>query len=108
QTSTAVSSNSLHAVNDPSVFSTALRGRSSRTAIRSRCEAGAARVRRASGSGSAQAPSCRERKGDRMGYYRRVGEVPRKRHIVHRGTDGGVLIEELMGSDGFSAESALL
>ncbi len=43
-----------------------------------------------------------------MGYYRRVGEVPRKRHIVHRGTDGGVLIEELMGSDGFSAESALL
>ena len=43
-----------------------------------------------------------------MGYYRQVGDVPRKRHTVHRGSDGGVLIEELMGSDGFSADSASL
>ena len=43
-----------------------------------------------------------------MGYYRRVGEVPRKRHTLQRGADGGVLIEELMGSEGFSADSALL
>ena len=43
-----------------------------------------------------------------MGYYRQVGDVPRKRHTVFRGADGEVLVEELIGSDGFSADSALL
>jgi homogentisate 1,2-dioxygenase len=43
-----------------------------------------------------------------MGYYRQVGDVPRKRHTVHHGRDGTVLTEELIGSDGFSADSALL
>ena len=43
-----------------------------------------------------------------MPYYRQVGELPRKRHTQFRKPDGGLYAEELMGSDGFSAESALL
>ena len=42
-----------------------------------------------------------------MPYYRRVGEVPKKRHI--RAEDGGSrLHEELMGLEGFSQASSLL
>jgi homogentisate 1,2-dioxygenase len=43
-----------------------------------------------------------------MPYYRRVGEVPPKRHTQFRTPDGGLYAEELMGSDGFSAASSLL
>jgi homogentisate 1,2-dioxygenase len=43
-----------------------------------------------------------------MPYYRRVGEVPHKRHTQFRRPDGGLYAEELMGVEGFSAESALL
>jgi homogentisate 1,2-dioxygenase len=43
-----------------------------------------------------------------MPYYRQVGEVPRKRHTQFRTPAGGLYAEELMGADGFSAESALL
>src|SRR5437763_3361226 len=43
-----------------------------------------------------------------MPYYRRVGDVPRKRHIRFERPGGGLHSEELMGVDGFSAESALL
>jgi homogentisate 1,2-dioxygenase len=43
-----------------------------------------------------------------MPYYRQVGEVPRKRHIQFRKPDGGLYAEELMGVEGFSADSALL
>jgi homogentisate 1,2-dioxygenase len=43
-----------------------------------------------------------------MPYYRQVGELPRKRHTQFRQPDGGLYAEELMGADGFSAESALL
>ena len=39
--------------------------------------------------------------------YQRVGDVPRKRHTLHR-HDGAVVFEELMGSDGFSGPSSLL
>jgi homogentisate 1,2-dioxygenase len=42
-----------------------------------------------------------------MPSYRRVGEVPRKRHTVAMAGEGRRL-EELMGQDGFSEESALL
>jgi homogentisate 1,2-dioxygenase len=42
-----------------------------------------------------------------MPYYRSVGEVPRKRHTVARSEEGRRL-EELMGQEGFSEESALL
>ena len=43
-----------------------------------------------------------------MPYYRRVGDVPPKRHTVHRGRNGERLLEELVGSDGFSGASSLL
>ncbi|HMA47629.1 MAG TPA: homogentisate 1,2-dioxygenase [Frankiaceae bacterium] len=43
-----------------------------------------------------------------MPYYRRVGEVPRKRHVQFHQPDGSLYAEELMGEEGFSAESALL
>lgn len=43
-----------------------------------------------------------------MPHYRRVGNVPSKRHVVHRRSDGSRLMEELLGQDGFSASSALL
>ncbi len=42
-----------------------------------------------------------------MPHYRRVGDVPRKRHTVHR-HDGAVAPEELIGMEGFSGASALL
>jgi homogentisate 1,2-dioxygenase len=43
-----------------------------------------------------------------MAYYRRLGDVPPKRHTQHRQPDGGLYYEELMGADGFSSDSALL
>jgi len=43
-----------------------------------------------------------------MPYYRSVGEVPHKRHTAHRGPDGRLYAEELMGEEGFSAASSLL
>ncbi|MFY1625364.1 homogentisate 1,2-dioxygenase [Micromonospora sp. WMMD735] len=43
-----------------------------------------------------------------MPYYRSVGEVPRKRHTQFRQPDGSLYTEELMGQEGFSADSSLL
>jgi homogentisate 1,2-dioxygenase len=43
-----------------------------------------------------------------MPYYRAVGDVPRKRHVVFHDGDGGYRPEELMGTDGFSNSSSLL
>ena len=43
-----------------------------------------------------------------MSHYRRVGDVPPKRHTVHRDADGHRLPEELMGTEGFSGPSSLL
>ncbi len=43
-----------------------------------------------------------------MAYYRRAGEVPRKRHTQHRRPDGGLYYEELVGEEGFSSDSSLL
>jgi len=43
-----------------------------------------------------------------MPYYRRVGDVPRKRHTWHRTGDGSRAAEELIGQDGFSQSSSLL
>lgn len=43
-----------------------------------------------------------------MPFYRRVGEVPHKRHTQFRRPDGGLYAEELMGVEGFSSDSALL
>jgi len=41
-------------------------------------------------------------------YYRRVGEVPPKRHVRVASDDGGWLAEELMGTTGFAGGSSLL
>ena len=43
-----------------------------------------------------------------MAYYRRVGEVPPKRHTQHRSPEGTLYFEELMGEEGFSSDSSLL
>jgi len=43
-----------------------------------------------------------------MPHYRRVGDIPRKRHTQFRDGAGGLRTEELMSSNGFSEESALL
>ena len=43
-----------------------------------------------------------------MPYYRVSGEIPRKRHTQFRRPDGGLYAEELMGEEGFSADSSLL
>jgi homogentisate 1,2-dioxygenase len=41
-------------------------------------------------------------------FYRRIGDVPRKRHLRVEQPTGGYLHEELFGTRGFSEESALL
>ena len=43
-----------------------------------------------------------------MPYYRSVGDIPRKRHTQFRDPEGNLYAEELMGVEGFSADSALL
>jgi homogentisate 1,2-dioxygenase len=43
-----------------------------------------------------------------VAHYRRVGEVPPKRHTQFRRPDGGLYSEELMGEEGFSSDSSLL
>ncbi len=43
-----------------------------------------------------------------MAHYRRVGDVPPKRHTQFRDENGALLAEELMGEEGFSADSSLL
>ena len=43
-----------------------------------------------------------------MVHYRRVGQIPQKRHTQFRRPDGGLYAEELMGTEGFSNDSALL
>ena len=42
-----------------------------------------------------------------MTYYRTVGDIPRKRHTLHR-VDGAVAAEEMVGEEGFSGPSSLL
>ena len=43
-----------------------------------------------------------------MAYYQSRGAIPPKRHTQHRGPDGGLFYEELMGEEGFSSDSSLL
>ncbi|QGK68260.1 homogentisate 1,2-dioxygenase [Allosaccharopolyspora coralli] len=43
-----------------------------------------------------------------MPFYKRVGEIPPKRHTQFRAPDGSLYAEELMGVEGFSSDSALL
>lgn len=43
-----------------------------------------------------------------MAYYRRLGDIPPKRHTQHRDDNGTLYFEELMGEEGFSSDSSLL
>ncbi len=43
-----------------------------------------------------------------MAHYQRQGDVPPKRHTQHRGPEGALYREELMGEEGFSSDSSLL
>ena len=43
-----------------------------------------------------------------MPYYRQIGSIPRHRHTVHTDEQGAFRYEELVGEEGFSANSALL
>jgi len=43
-----------------------------------------------------------------MPFYRKAGEVPRKRHTAFRSPSGALRTEELIGSRGFSGPSSLL
>lgn len=43
-----------------------------------------------------------------MAFYRQLGSIPRKRHTQFRAADGSLYAEELVGQEGFSAESSLL
>ena len=43
----------------------------------------------------------------RMPFYQRLGDLPRKRHIVHR-DNGTLLTEEVMGFEGFSGLESIL
>ena len=43
-----------------------------------------------------------------MPIYHRLGEIPRKRHVVFRQPDGSLYAEELMGNKGFVGPSSLL
>lgn len=43
-----------------------------------------------------------------MAYYQQRGSVPPKRHTQHRDASGRLHYEELMGEEGFSADSSLL
>src|SRR5437763_16540193 len=42
-----------------------------------------------------------------MPFYQRLGEVPRKRHIVFR-ENGNLLTEEVMGLEGFTGNESIL
>ena len=42
-----------------------------------------------------------------MPFYQRLGDLPRKRHIVHR-DNGTLLTEEVMGLEGFSGNESIL
>jgi len=42
-----------------------------------------------------------------MPFYHRLGDLPRKRHIVFR-DNGRLLTEEVMGFDGFTGNESIL
>jgi Homogentisate 1,2-dioxygenase len=42
-----------------------------------------------------------------MPFYQRLGDLPRKRHVVHR-DNGTLLTEEVMGFEGFSGLESIL
>src|SRR3954451_24893818 len=53
-------------------------------------------------------PIIEQHEGVGMTYYRRVGDVPHRRHTAFRDGSGALRYEELMGEEGFSSDSSLL
>jgi homogentisate 1,2-dioxygenase len=43
-----------------------------------------------------------------MPIYHRLGEIPQKRHVVFKNSNGGLYYEQLFGTEGFSGMSSLL
>ncbi len=43
-----------------------------------------------------------------MAFYHSMGQIPRKRHTVHRRSDGQLILEEMIGLDGFVGNKSLL
>ncbi|MDP9101398.1 MAG: homogentisate 1,2-dioxygenase [Actinomycetota bacterium] len=43
-----------------------------------------------------------------MPHYRSAGSIPPTRHTQHRGPDGALFYEELVGEEGFSSDSSLI
>ncbi|NQY08224.1 MAG: homogentisate 1,2-dioxygenase [Flavobacteriales bacterium] len=43
-----------------------------------------------------------------MGYYHKLGSIPKKRHTVFTNPKGGLYYEQLFGTEGFSGVSSLL
>jgi homogentisate 1,2-dioxygenase len=43
-----------------------------------------------------------------VAFYRQLGSIPPKRHTQHRGPDGELYYEELIGEEGFASDSSLL
>ncbi len=43
-----------------------------------------------------------------MPLYRQAGQIPSKRHIVFRNSNGALFHEELFGTEGFSGMSSLV
>src|SRR5262245_19867268 len=98
------SSRSPGGANTRSRSPTGARAPSSPTATPSSSGAGAAATDGlASGSAAAGAQLSRRHQEEReMPHYRRIGEIPRKRHTVLRGDDGNIRGEELLGHAGFT------
>ncbi len=43
-----------------------------------------------------------------MPYYKQIGNIPRKRHVVYRKEDGSLYREQVMGTKGFSGIQSIL
>ena len=43
-----------------------------------------------------------------MSFYRQMGKLPNKRHVVFRKEDGGIYREQVMGTKGFSGIQSIL
>jgi homogentisate 1,2-dioxygenase len=43
-----------------------------------------------------------------MPFYHQLGNIPRKRHVIHEKPNGGIYYEQLFGTEGFHGMSSLL
>ena len=40
-----------------------------------------------------------------MPFYHQLGNIPRKRHVIHEKPNGGIYYEQLFGTEGFHGMS---